>query len=462
MDFEKSLNYAYLLEEQRLDEKGFLKGVGQIAKNAVSNTVNQAKQNIKNSFNNSAIGKAANKIQQSVANAGQKIDNTKQLGQAVSIYEGLSAQIALLYFQAAVAQEKANNPDNANGVQAAVEEAKKLLVSKGLNEKAVKNAAAAIFKKKESEDPREARIAKMLFKEEAAKPAFTVEQLQPLLEPFAQIAKDIKSNQVNPQSWNTLFEALGKDQNFSKFITSKVKDFQEFKGQIESIPKEGNGEAPAENSQTGGEASSEAQTTDSSGGQQNAVDPENPGEQDAANGPETGEEGGASESETIGTGEDQAAGGKGNAQVNDSKQQNNGTPSFNKEAFSQKLNDARGYIQGQLKDKIDQNLQNKIEELLSVQNLLGESKTMNYAYILNESADPFAEFDKMTGFTGADEKDLCRPFDEGYAHCQQAMQNGKCGPQPKKIPYPRHSKEAEDYISGWESAWMDGDDFIRR
>ena len=91
-----------------------------------------------------------------------------------------------------------------------------------------------------------------------------------------------------------------------------------------------------------------------------------------------------------------------------------------------------------------------------------KEKKMNYAYILNESADPFADFDKMTGFTGADEKDLCRPFDEGYAHCQQAMQSGKCGPQPKKVPYPRHSKEAEDYISGWESAWMDGDDFIRR
>lgn len=91
-----------------------------------------------------------------------------------------------------------------------------------------------------------------------------------------------------------------------------------------------------------------------------------------------------------------------------------------------------------------------------------KEKTMNYAYILNESADPFADFDKMTGFTGADEKDLCRPFDEGYAHCQQAMQNGKCGPQPKKVPYPRNSKEAEDYVSGWESAWMDGDDFIRR
>lgn len=91
-----------------------------------------------------------------------------------------------------------------------------------------------------------------------------------------------------------------------------------------------------------------------------------------------------------------------------------------------------------------------------------ENKRLNYAYILNESADPFAEFDKMTGFTGADEKDLCRPFDEGYAHCQQAMQNGKCGPQPKKVPYPRNSKEAEDYVSGWELAWMDGDDFIRR
>lgn len=453
MDFEKSLNYAYLLEEQRLDEKGFLKGVGQIAKNAVSNTVNQAKQNIKNSFNNSAIGKAANKIQQTVANAGQKIDNTKQLGQAVSIYEGLSAQIALLYFQAAVAQEKANNPDNANGVQAAVEEAKKLLVSKGLNEKAVKNAAAAIFKKKESEDPREARIAKMLLKEEAAKPAFTVEQLQPLLEPFAQIAKDIKSNQVNPQSWNTLFETLGKDENISKFITSKVKDFQEFKNQIESAPKE---ETPAENSQPDEDASGAAQTADNSGAQ-NAAEPDNSGSTGEA------DSGAGSTEDTAAV--DPAAEAKapenGNNKVDLSqlswgqiaKPQNN---AYSRSGLKQAL-DGFSKIQ-----ELPEEIRTKASELSSLLNQMQESKTMNYAYILNESANPFADFDKMTGFTGADEKDLCRPFDEGYAHCQQAMQNGRCGPQPKKIPYPRNSKEAEDYISGWESAWMDGDDFIRR
>lgn len=455
MDFEKSLNYAYLLEEQRLDEKGFLKGVGQIAKNAVSNTVNQAKQNIKNSFNNSTIGKAANKIQQTVANAGQKIDNTKQLGQAVSIYEGLSVQIASLYFQAAVAQEKANNPDNANGVKAAVEEAKKLLVSKGLNEKAVKNAAAAIFKKKESEDTREARIAKMLLKEEeAAKPAFTVEQLQPLLEPFAQIAKDIKSNQVNPQSWNTLFEALGKDQNFSKFITSKVKDFQEFKGQIENAPKKGGEEtqAPAENSQTG-----EAQTTDSSGGQQSTAEPENSGDTSKADNV-SGAPGNTAAADPASEAE---APENGNNKVDLSqlswsqiaKPQNN---AYSRSGLKQAL-DGFSKIQ-----ELPEEVRTKASELSSLLNQMQESKTMNYAYILNESADPFAEFDKMTGFTGASEEDLQDPYREGYAHCQQAMQSGKCGPQPKKVPYPRHSKEAEDYVSGWESAWMDGDDFIRR
>jgi hypothetical protein len=379
MDFEKSLSYAYLLEEQRLDEKGFLKGVGQIAKNTVSNAVNQAKQNIKNSFNNSAIGKAANKIQQTVANAGQKIDNTKQLGQAVSIYEGLSAQIALLYFQAAAAQEKANNPNNANGVQAAVEEAKKLLVSKGLNEKAVKNAAAAIFKKKESEDSREARIAKMLLKEEAAKPPFTIEQLQPILEPFAQIAKDIKSNQVNPQSWNTLFEALGKDESFSKFITSKVKDFQEFKSQIESIPKEGNGEAPAENSQTGGDASA-AQTADNSGGQ-NAAGPDNSGSTGEA------DSGAGSTEDTAAV--DSAAEAKapenGNNKVDLSqlswgqiaKPQNN---AYSRSGLKQAL-DGFSKIQ-----ELPEEIRTKASELSSLLNQMQENKAMNYAYILNESA----------------------------------------------------------------------------